>query len=309
MADLDDLLRRQDLVLTRAQALDKGLTKHAWDYRLTTFWQALLDGVAVTHTGGLTQGQRLWAAVLHAGPGARLSGDAALALLGHPVQAEGIDVAIPHHRRVQDTELVDGTAVRIRRVRHLELLHGPVVGIPMLTRHVAALHAASWADTDRAAEWRIAAMVQQRLSAVPLLRKALELQPRLRRRPLIRTVLDDVELGAHAASELEFLRFLRRNGLPLPDELQRRVRTSGGPAYLDARYRKQRVTFEIDGAHHREAGSWEADALRSLRVGVALSGERVFRLTTANLRHDEQEVAALLHTILVLGKDHPVGAG
>lgn len=310
MSDLDDLLRKQDRVLTRAQALDAGLTKHAWDYRLTTTWRSLVAGVAVTHTGEPTQTQRLWAAVLHAGTDARLSGDAVLALLGHPVEPEGIDVAIPHARRVEAFHLRDGTEVRVKRVRHLDQLQAPFGGIPVLSRHVAVLHAASWASSDRKAEWRIASMVQRRLSAVPLLRAALELQPRLPRRALIRTVLDDVELGAHAASELAFLRFLRRHGLPLPDELQRRVRTEGGPAYLDARYRRQRVTFEVDGAHHRDAGTWEADALRALRVGVALAGERVYRLTMANLRHDEEEVAALLHEILLApGKAHPSLAG
>lgn len=310
MNDLADLLRRQDRVITRAQALTSGLSKHAWDWRLSHGWQSVVDGVAATHTGELTQTQRLWAAVLHAGTDARLSGDAALALLGHPVEPDGIDVAIPHERRVEAFQLRDGREVRVRRVRHLDHLQAPLVGIPVLSRHVAVLHAASWASSDREAEWRIAAMVQRRLSAVPRLRAALQLQPRLPRRALIRTVLDDVELGAHAASELALLRFLRRHGLPLPDELQRRVRTEGGPAYLDARYRKQRVTFEVDGAHHRDAGTWEADALRALRVGVALAGERVYRLTMANLRHDEEEVAALLHAILLApGKARPPLAG
>ena len=168
----------------------------------------------------------------------------------------------------------------------------------MVDPHLTALHAAAWAKDDRAAEWRLAAAVQRRLTAVPLLRLALAEQPRLPRRALIRVVLDDVELGAHAGTELAYLRFCRRHRLPLPDELQVRVRAGGSTSYLDARYRRQRVTVELDGAHHREVGQWEADALRSLRLVAELPGERVIRLTGAMMRHDGADVAPLLRAIL-----------
>lgn len=49
---------------------------------------------------------------------------------------------------------------------------------------------------------------------------------------------------------------------------------------------------------------------RARGVVLALAGERVYRLTMANLRHDEEEVAAVLHEILVApGKAHPPLAG
>ena len=122
--------------------------------------------------------------------------------------------------------------------------------------------------------------------------------PRLRRRTLIAVVLDDVELGAHAGSELAFLRFCRAHGLPRPDELQVRVRSGAATHYLDARYRRQRVTVEVDGAHHREVATWEADALRTLRVAAAMPGERLVRLTPGLMRYDGDEVAELLRRIL-----------
>jgi very-short-patch-repair endonuclease len=68
--------------------------------------------------------------------------------------------------------------------------------------------------------------------------------------------------------------------------------------YLDARYRRQKVTVELDGSHHREVATWEADALRTLRVVAALPGERVVRLTPGMLRHDGPEVAQHLRTLL-----------
>ena len=162
------------------------------------------------------------------------------------------------------------------------------------------LHAAAWAGSDRLAESRVAAAVQQRLVRVPDLRSALGQMPRLRRHALVLAVLDDVELGAHARSELDFLALLRRNRLPLPDRLQLLVRTSG-VRYLDAWWEAQRVAGEVDGAHHRDVGVWDADVLRANDVQVSQRHDRVvlLRFTTGNLRHDESLVAAQLKAVLL----------
>ncbi len=161
------------------------------------------------------------------------------------------------------------------------------------------LHAAAWAASDRAAEWRVAAAVQQRLVLPQDLRRALIGLQRLPRRPLIATVLDDVEQGAHAAGELAFLRFLRTWRLPAPDRLQRPVRLSG-LRYLDAWWERQRVAAELDGAHHRSVGAWEDDVLRANDVIVAgrSAGTVLLRFTTGNLRHDADRVAAQLAAVL-----------
>jgi very-short-patch-repair endonuclease len=119
-------------------------------------------------------------------------------------------------------------------------------------------------------------------------------------REQIERVLDDVSFGAHAASELEFLQFLRSHGLPEPDRLQVLVRTGTGKRYLDGRYDRLRVSVEVDGAHHMEVAQWDADALRSLELAVVRrgSGETVIRLTMGNLRYDGQKVAGHLRQLL-----------
>lgn len=298
------LLARQDLTLARWQALACGMTARAWDWRISHIWQQVVPGVAVAHTGGLTDRQRGWAAVLHAGSGACLSGDAALAhyqFRGVDLnRVDALDVAVPGERRPRNARQAGGPLVSCHRVANLELWSRGIRGLPLVTAHAAVLHAAAWASSDRAAEWRVAAVVQQGVSAVPLLRSTLAQMPRLPRRALIRSVLDDVELGAHAASELQLLRFCRAHGLPLPDELQVRVRAGSRTRYVDARYRKQKVSIEVDGAHHRMAGQWEADQLRSLELAVARrgTGEQVIRLTPGGLRHDGPRIADLLRTIL-----------
>jgi very-short-patch-repair endonuclease len=295
----------QDGVLARRQALRGGLTEDQWQWRLdSSRWQPLLPGVVVTHTGPVTPRQQCWAAVLVAGRGACLSGDAALSTSGMPLgELSAIHVAVPEDRLVVARVLapVEGRGVRVvpRRVTRLSDLRHPARQPPGVRVPAAVLHAAAWAVSDRAAEWRVAAAVQQRRVTVPDLRQALAAMPRLPRRALVNAVLDDVEHGAHAASELDFLRFLRRWHLPRPDALQRPVRL-GSLRYLDAWWERQRVAAELDGAHHRDVAQWEHDVLRANDVLVAgrRSGTVLLRFTTGNLRHDGARVAAQLASAL-----------
>lgn len=294
-------LADQDDVISRAQALSGAMTAEAWEWRLRRgVWQRALPGVAVAHSGTLTARQQWWAAVLHAGPGAALSGDAALVASGFAgLRLTVLDLVVPPHRRVVAAPLAGGLPVAVHRVRAAAGWVRPDDGLPVVGPHAAVLHAAAWATSDRAAEWRVAACVQQKLTAVVLLRGALAQMPRLPRRALLLDVLDDVELGAHAGSELDFLRFCRRHRLPLPDEMQVRVRAAG-VRYLDARWRRQRLSLELDGAHHREVRQWEQDALRSLSLAVVArrTGEQLVRLTRGNLRHDGRLVAEQLRALL-----------
>jgi len=299
---LAELLTLQDQVLSRWQARLAGVSEDAWQWRLDTGrWRSVLPGVAVAHSGELTDRQRSWAAVLYGGAGAALSADAALVEVGMSLPPpEVLSVAVGPERRVADQVFrTSDHRVTVHRVTRIEEFVHPVRQPPVLRVAPAALHAAAWALTDRAAEWRIAAVVQQRLVRPGDLRASLGRMPRLPRRALLTTVLDDVELGAHAASELRFLRFLRRHRLPSPDRLQRLVRT-GTVCYLDAWWERQRVAAELDGAHHRTVGTWDADALRGNDVVIAERHDRVLllRLTTGNLRHDELRVVEQLRAAL-----------
>ena len=297
------LAEEQDGVVARRQARLGGMSEDQWKWRLDSGrWQSVLPGVAVVHSGPLTARQLAWAAVLCSGSGAALSGDAALVELGmrFPTVPSVLHVAVPEWRTVAARELANGAArVEPRRVRRLEDHLQPARRLPTLRVAPAVLHAAAWAGSDRAAEWRIAAAVQQRLVLPSDVHRSLATLPKLRRRSLISTVLRDVEHGAHAAGELDFLRFLRRNRLPPPDHLQRPVRT-GRLRYLDAWWERQRLGVELDGAHHRTVQAWNEDVLRSNDLMVAGRRERVLllRYTTSNLRHDGARVAAQLAAAL-----------
>lgn len=295
----EDLVEHQRGVLSRRQALLGGMTRSEWAWGVSSGrWQRVLPGVVLMHTGAATDEERLWAAWASAGPGAALAGDAALVRHGFAVKdLRRYDVAVPLGRRLSTRRFRDGGTVVPRRLSQAERPAAEVDGLPTTTREIALLLASEWAPSDRAAEWRLAACVQQGLVQPGAVREALPELAALTRAPLIATVLQDVEKGAQATSELEFLRFCRQFGLPEPDQLQVLVR-AGGTRYLDARYHRQRVTVEVDGAHHRDADQWHADAMRSLHLLVALPGERVIRLTTSMLRHDGPEVAELLRQVL-----------
>lgn len=292
-------------MISRVQARRGGMSEDQWQWRLDSGrWQSVLYGVAVAHSGEVTHRQRAWAGVLFPTAEAYLSADAAL--IEH-----GMQLPTPHELHiacsrdvVSQRYRVQGDDAPVRLTAHtfgrLDQWAHPVRQPPVLRLPVAVLHAAAWAGSDRAAEWRIAAAVQQRLTRPADLRRLLDETPRLRRRALVREVLDDAEYGAHAASELDFLRFLRRHQLPQPDRLQRPVR-SGKVRYLDAWWEGQRVNAEMDGAHHRTVGTWDDDALRGNDVVLVERHDRILllRFTRGNLRHDGDRVAAQLRDALL----------
>jgi len=90
------LLRCQRGVLTRAQAIDAGLTDGAIAVRLRSGrWQRLHTGVYATFSGEPPRDSRLWAAVLRAGPRAALSHQTAAELYGLTVPSHGLAVPAP----------------------------------------------------------------------------------------------------------------------------------------------------------------------------------------------------------------------
>ncbi len=93
--DVDELLRRQDGVISRSQALDGGLRDHEIRrlFRRNE-WARVHTGVYVQHTGPLTWSQRAWAAVLYAAPAA-LCLDSALGADALPIH-----VAVAQHRAI-----------------------------------------------------------------------------------------------------------------------------------------------------------------------------------------------------------------
>ena len=291
-----DLVEEQDGVLTpaagAARRAERGPVAVA---ARRDRWQPLLPGVVVTHTGtGVRRGSRRGppsSSPVRA-PACPATRRSARARHAARRAARRCTSPSPRTRRRApaswrcrtagaraaaarssgSADLRHPAADRHRRVRVAPaVLHAAGLGAERPGRGVADRRggAAAASSCRRTCAARLAAM------------------PRLRRRRLVGTVLDDVEHGAHAASELDFLRFLRRQR-PARRRTGCSARSgSAGVRYLDAWWERQRVAVELDGAHHRSVAEWEADVLRANDVLVAGRQDG----TVAAALHDRQPAA------------------
>jgi len=96
------ILRCQSGVVTRRQALTARLSPGVLASEVRSGrWQQLYRGVYAAFAGQVSREARLWAAVLYAGDGARLSHDTAAELYGLAEPAPLIHVTVPAARRVR----------------------------------------------------------------------------------------------------------------------------------------------------------------------------------------------------------------
>lgn len=298
---LEWLLFEQAGVLTWRQASAE-LTPAAIRHLLVTErWRRICRGVLVSRPGPLTREQQWWIAVLAAGEDALLAGLAAARAGGlrGSWRQELVDVLVPYGRGVPAlrTRLpLDMPAVRVRRSRQLASVDQQC-GRPTRTTMARSLvDAAQWARTDDEAQVVLAAGCQQRLATPAELRGVVGRMPKVRRRALILTTILDIEGGAEALSEIDFVRLCRRHRLPLPELQERRRDGSGRVRYIDAYWRDWRLHAEVDGGHHMDARHWAADLRRQNQVWIA--GDRILRFTAFDVRRRPTEVADQLRAAL-----------
>jgi hypothetical protein len=243
--------------------------------------------VLVTHSGGISDAEWLWIAVLGAGPHALLGGLTAARLDG----LTGFDdrathVLLPACRQVRTT--LPGVVVHRSRVLGPDDTHP--ARLPPRTRLARSLlDAAAWSRSDDRARAVLAAGVQQRLVRPDQLEAALGRRPRLRRHALIAVTLADIAGGSQALSELDFVRLTRRYGLPAPDRQAIRRDRDGRRRWLDAFWEEAHLAVEVDGLWHMEAPAWWADMRRGNEL--IISGLRVLRFPAFVVR-DEPDVVA-----------------
>jgi hypothetical protein len=166
---------------------------------------------------------------------------------------------------------------------------------PCATPARAAVDAAQWASSERAAAI-VAACVQQRLLPATELNHVLARMPRAHRRGLVLGLVGDLVGGAGSLPEAQFLRICRRAGFP-PPKLQVSRRDAGGRRrYLDAYFEEYGVHVEIDGSQHREVATWWADMKRQNDLWIA--GDRVLRFPSWVIRSRPQDVAGQVRAAL-----------
>lgn len=298
-SELDWLLFEQEGVLTTAQAV-RSLGRGRLRSRVASGrWRRICRGVLVTHNGPLTWGQTLWVAVLAAGPGVLLAGLTAAREGGVRFGRAGvIHLLARGGRGYADLRRLppEMPPVIVHRTDVLPAEHVQL-GRPMRTIMARAIvDAAQWARTDDEARSLVAATCQQRRVTPGEIREVLAVLPRARRRALVLETANYAEGGAEALSEIDLVKLCRRYGLPTPDLQERRRDKAGRNRYLDAYWRKWRLHVEVDGAHHMDAGQWEADMRRQNEIWI--KGDRVLRFSAWQVRHRPDEVAAQLRAAL-----------
>jgi very-short-patch-repair endonuclease len=259
-------------------------------------WQRPCRGVVVAHSGPLTQRQRLWVAILWAGPGGVLAGLTAAALdglEGFPVAQ--IHVLVPAHRSVRKEP--PGLPVALHYSTALTSDDVHPLREPRRTRVARSLvDAAAWMSSDRGAQAVLAAGVQQRLVRPQDLLAVVAANRRLPRRTMISATLDDIAGGAQALSELDLTRLVRRYRLPEPDRQAPRRDSAGRRRWLDAVWEAAKLIVEVDGIHHLDVAQYWADMDRD--NDFTLDDYRVLRFPAFAVRYRGGYVAGQIRGAL-----------
>lgn len=190
---LREIARCQGGVVTRQQALRTGMTAGAIVAKIKYGrWRQLYRGVYATFTGPLSRQARLWAAVLYAGNGARLSHETAAELHGLPgpagrpgvpsalggpgVPVPPIHLTVPASRRVRPAH---GLVIHVSALLGEPPLvpRGTLPRTPVEATVLDLVHAAR--DIDEARAWVTRACARG-LTTEERLRAAMSARSRLR---------------------------------------------------------------------------------------------------------------------------------
>ena len=276
MVDLAELLEQQAGVVSRSQALKKGLAPHDLK-RLQRRREltVLHPGVYVSHTGSPTWLQRAWGGVLATWPAA-LTHESALRACEGPGRRlsshEVVHVAVDRHRRVTAP-----AGVVVHRLPRLEERVLWNLGPPRLHHEDAALEVAGRARSDLEAIGVLATVVQSRRTTAARILRTADDRPRLPRRAFLTAVLHDVSEGACSVLEHGYLlRVERAHGLS-PARRQVPADSARGPVLRDVEYAVGLVVELDSRLFHDTALRRDADFDRDL--DAAVDGRQTVRLS------------------------------
>ena len=289
---------RQHGVIGRRQLLGIGVTRRAIERRLEAGrLHRLHRGVyAVGHRNVSREGRYL-AALLYAGEGAVLSHHSAADVWELRASKEReIDVIAPAHRRGDASVTVHAHAIDPSEIT---TRHRIRVTKPLRTLLDLAECAAARELPERDLERAIRQAVYRRLTTTTLLAEAVRNRTGQRGTKALRKAL--VHLGeapgiTRSDLEEDFLAFLRKHRLPLP-ELNVEIEIDGRQIEADCVWRNKRVIVELDGRDaHDSTPAFESDRARDSALVAA--GWRVVRVTSRRMRIDGRALARQLRAIL-----------
>ena len=307
MHRIETLAAEQSGILARRQLEALGWTDSHVDHELRfQRWQRPAPGVLALNTGELSDDQRLWVGVLHAGPGAVLSHLTAARRGGlRWVGRDMIDVLTPKGDLVAP---LDGYFFHQTRRPYFRWVH-PTSGPPRLPLEHAALLAAERDRNVRRAIGLLAACVQQGLTTTDRLGSTIPMIRKLRHGKTFGLVLGDIAGGAQSFAEINVAKLCEDAGLAGPDRQVVRIDKEGRRRYLDCAWvlpDGRVVVLEIDGSFHSEVRAWWTDMRRER--AVVIQGDTVLRCSSIELRLEPADVMADLRAIGVPHKDRFVHA-
>jgi len=287
---VQELGRRQDWVVSRTQALEAGLSRHAIGHRLRTGgpWRTLLPGVYLMQSGAPSAAQREIAATLYCGPHAVITGAAALRFYKFrevPRQAgDPVDVLLPDRIRRVSTGWV---------VVHRSTCMPHWIWGQQGRRYV--LPARAVADTARMLTdlRQVRALVGHAVQNSHCAADQLADELRQGGRPngaLLRRVIAEVTAGVRSAPEAELRDLIIKAGLPVPLFNPRLYLPNGTfLACPDAWWPEAGVAIEIDSRQwHLAPDDWERTMNRHSDLGQY--GIVTLHVTPHQLRADPRSV-------------------
>jgi hypothetical protein len=267
--ELRAVARRQDFVISRVQALNAGLSRHAIGHRLRSGgpWRLLLPGIYLMQSGSATPAQQEIAAMIYAGPQAAITGAAALRFYGFrpvpPHLAEGIDLLVPLRMRRANVG-----PVRVHRTAHPPAcVHGGQ-GRRYAPPARAVADAARWLSDLREVRALVGHAVQNDYCAVEQLAQELAAGGRPRG-GLLRQAITEARAGVRSAPEADLRDLLLKARLPLPLFNPRLYRPDGTfIACPDAWWPEAGVAIEVDSRQwHLAPADWERTMTRHSDLG------------------------------------------
>lgn len=284
-------------VASIAELTSQGVTHAQIRAKVAALRWRRIGRAVVLHRGELTRPEGWAVALANCEPGSGLASFTALEAQGlrgwerdeiHLIASAGarrlpaLGFPVRLHR---STGLSESTILSARRLQRFEY---------------AALLAASSFRSLRPACGLLAAGVQQRLTTADALYAALLVSRRTRHRAALLGAVSDIAGGAHALSEIDFVRLCRRHGLPAPKQQSVRKEPGGRKRYLDAEWLRadgRRVVAEVDGAIHLAPARWFDDQFR--KNEVTLSDSMVLRFPSFVIRAAETSAIDQLRRALL----------
>ena len=292
MKTIEQLLRAQSGVITRAQALRAGYSSRSVEWRLETGeWHRVLPSTYRLAIVAPSWRQLVVAAWLWAREGAVVSHRAAASLLGLVASAEGVvDITTPNQRRSPDSRIELHTS----EIAPHDLAR---MGCLVITRPARTIiDVASVIEVD-VLEWMMDDAIRRGATSIAKLHRSLSaLGTKGRRGPaVVKGLLEGRDPGAaptESLLEVKALRVIKAGGFTAPTR-QFPVRDGANVRRrIDLAYPAGKIAIECDGfKFHSGRTAWQGD--RDRQNFLTGSGWRVLRFTWNDARDSSRFIENL----------------